>query len=125
MPEARGYKLPLELLLAEVFRRGEERDAVADKEVQLAVGIHVLHPNPGRACGVGEVGFGAGLPLLDRGSRFDQQPERAEFGRLALALARAVLGQLHTAVAAPAQQVQVSVAIPVDDERIAVHAGNL
>src|SRR5262245_36534974 len=109
-----------ELLRGEPLRRGNERDAVPHDEVELPVPVHVGDPDPGRPGRAGEVTLVEGLAVRDLPARLDQRPEFAQFR--GLALAGLVLRPVDAAVAGAAQQVQVPVAVPVDDERVAVVA---
>src|SRR5262249_57387052 len=112
--------LRLKLHAANALHRGNERDAVPDEEVELAVAIHVSDPDPGRTRGASEVALAEGLAMLDRRPRLDQRSKWLEVRYLALA--GLVLCPVDAAVAAPAHQIQAAVAVQVDDERIAVRA---
>ena len=59
-------------------------------------------------------------PFLRGVARFDQSFELMQGGRLAGS--GRVLRPLHAAVVRATEQIQVTVTIPVDDERIAVRA---
>src|SRR5438309_4802027 len=112
--------LLLEVRVTYAFRRGNEGDAVPDEEVEFAVAIHVSDPDPSRMRGASEVALAEGLSLLDRGPRLDQQSKWFEVRHLALG--GLVPRPVDAAVAGPAHQVQASVAVQVDNERIAVRA---
>src|SRR5205823_5119396 len=93
---------------------------ITHEQVEFAIAVHVRDPDARRGRGAGEFLFAEELPILDGAARFDQPFERAELRRLAFA--RAVSGPLHTAVARSTEQIEGTVAVPVDDERIAVMA---
>src|SRR5262249_36637954 len=62
--------LLLELLLADALRRRNEGDAVPDEDVEFAVPVHVIHPDPGRPRAAGGGGPAGGPAVRRRGGPF-------------------------------------------------------
>src|SRR5262245_1159717 len=120
--------LPLRLLLPHLglgqpLRRLDQRDAVPDDQVELAVAVDVRDPDARGVRRPLQVRLPQHLAVLDRGGRLDQRPERFQHRRLALA--GDVLGPVDAAVGGPADEVEGAVAVDVHDERVAVGAGDL
>src|SRR5205814_8014625 len=86
--------------------------------VELAVGVDVIDPDTRAAQRAFEIRIAQELPLLEPRATIDQRSKGLEFRRFARA--SVILCPLHPALVRTAQQIEITVAVPVDDERVAV-----
>src|SRR5262249_46246961 len=102
------------------LRRRNQSDRIADEQVEFAVAVHVRDPDARRGRGAGKLVFVERLAVFRVAARLDQRSERPQLRRLASP--GDIFGPLHAAVRRPAEQIEITVAIPVGDEWIAVMA---